>query len=163
MIPSGVAKIWSFQEESLSDSNQQTIDIKSGISAENLGLAMTLTFCPKIYMCLHFFILFCSSVENCLSYHVTTIVWTDRQTDKQTDRQSDYYRIYAFTMVGSLLSKSNMTVRRYGPETDFGYVLTLTLIFVDITLGHGHDIPSVHWQLLFKIISRFNVTIRSYA
>ena len=37
-IPSGVAKISSFHEESLSDPNPQTADIKSGIRAENLGL-----------------------------------------------------------------------------------------------------------------------------
>ena len=37
-IPSGVAKISPFHEESLSDPNLQTADIKSGIRAENLGL-----------------------------------------------------------------------------------------------------------------------------
>ena len=54
-IPSGVAKVWSLHEESLSDPNTQTIDIKSGIRAENLAM----TFGPKMYKCLVFFILFC--------------------------------------------------------------------------------------------------------
>ena len=85
------------------------------------------------------------------------------QTDKQTDRKSDYYRTYAFTMVGSYLSKCNMTVRGYGPDTDFEYVLILTLTFAGMTLGHGHDIPSVHGQLLCKILSRSNANLRSYA
>ena len=30
-------------------------------------------------------------------------------------------------------------------------------------LGHGHDIPSVHGQILCKIVSRSNVAVRSYA
>ena len=34
-IPSVVTKIWSFHEESLSDRNPQTVNIKSGIRAEN--------------------------------------------------------------------------------------------------------------------------------
>ena len=38
------------------------------------------------------------------------------------------------------VSKSNKTVRSYGPDTEFGYVLTLTLTFADMTLGHGHNI-----------------------
>ena len=41
-IPSGVAKISSFHEESLSDPNPQTADIKSGIRAENLGLELSM-------------------------------------------------------------------------------------------------------------------------
>ena len=42
-IPSGVTKIWSFHEESLSDPNPQNTDIKSGIRAENLGLLLDVT------------------------------------------------------------------------------------------------------------------------
>ena len=48
--------MWSVHEEIIFDPNAQTIDIKSGIRAKNLGLAMTLTFGPKISMCLFFFI-----------------------------------------------------------------------------------------------------------
>ena len=42
---SGVAEIWSLYEEGLSDPNTQTIDIKSGIRAENL--AMTYDLWPE--------------------------------------------------------------------------------------------------------------------
>ena len=37
------------------------------------------------------------------------------------------------------LSRSNMAVRNYGPETDFGYVCTVTLAIM--TLVQGHDTP----------------------
>ena len=42
-IPSGIAKISSFHEESLSDPNPPTAVIKSGIGAENLGLCLGLS------------------------------------------------------------------------------------------------------------------------
>ena len=54
--------------------------------------------------------------------------------DRQTDEQSDYYRTSVFSMKGSHLFKSIMTVRSYGLNTDFGFVLTLTLTIVDMTL-----------------------------
>ena len=42
-IPSGITKIWSFHEESLSDPYPQIADIKSGIRAENLRLRRLLS------------------------------------------------------------------------------------------------------------------------
>ena len=44
----------------------------------------------------------------------------------------------------------NMVVRSYCPDTDFGFLCTVTLI-----LGHGHDIPLGHGQLCQ--ISRFSL------
>ena len=49
-IPSAVAKIWSFYEESLSDPNPQTANIKSGIRAENLWLVVSLCYITKDVM-----------------------------------------------------------------------------------------------------------------
>ena len=43
-MPRGIGKVWSFHEESLSDPNQQTANIKSGIRAENLGLEDDIMF-----------------------------------------------------------------------------------------------------------------------
>ena len=47
-----------------------------------------------------------------------------------------------------ILSRSNMAVS-YGPDTDFGYVFTVTL-----TLGQGYDTPLGHKQQLCEILSR---------
>ena len=40
-----------------------------------------------------------------------------------------------------ILSRSNMAVRSYGPDTDFGYVCTVTLRLEIMTLGQVHDRP----------------------
>ena len=44
-ILSGIAKIWSFYEESRSNPNLQTADMKSGIWPDNLGLLEMQMFC----------------------------------------------------------------------------------------------------------------------
>ena len=46
-----------------------------------------------------------------------------------------------------------MTVTIYGSDKDFGFVCTVTL-----TLGQGH----VMWYQLCEILSRSNLTVRSY-
>ena len=56
-----------------------------------------------------------------------------------------------------ILSRSNMAVRSYGPDSDFRYVCSVTL-----TLGQGHDTPSGHGQQLFEILSRSEKWVRSY-
>ena len=111
-----------------------------------------------------------------------------------------------------ILSRSNLAMRSYGPDTDFGYVCTVTLtpeiwpwvkvthpsvidnnslivwniiqiqlgseelwpghwfwVFVhcdldleDMTLGQGHDTPLGYGQQLSEILSRSNLTVRSY-
>ena len=55
-----------------------------------------------------------------------------------------------------------MTVRSYGPEFGYWYVLFVTLIYADMILDHGHGILSVHGQLLCKILSRPNLAVRKY-
>ena len=52
-----------------------------------------------------------------------------------------------------ILSRSNLTVRRYGPDTDFGYVCTVTLT-LEMTFGHGKQ--------LCEILSRSDKLVRSY-
>ena len=47
-----------------------------------------------------------------------------------------------------ILSRSNMVVKSYGPNTYSGYVCTVTLTFEIMTLGHSHDTPLVHRQRL---------------
>ena len=42
-----------------------------------------------------------------------------------------------------ILSRSNMAVKRNGPDTDFGYVCS-DLDLGDMTLGQGHDTSSGH-------------------
>ena len=60
-----------------------------------------------------------------------------------------------------IISRSNLAVRSYGPDTDYGYVCTLTLTS-DMTLGQGHDTPLSHGQQLCVILSRFNMAVRNY-
>ena len=55
------------------------------------------------------------------------------------------------------ISRSNMAVRNYVPETDFGYMCTMTL-----TLGQGHDTPLGHGQQWCEISFRSNMAVRSY-
>ena len=52
-----------------------------------------------------------------------------------------------------ILSRSNISVRSYGPDMDFGYVCTVTLT-LEMTLGEGHDTPLAHGQQLCVILSR---------
>ena len=52
------------------------------------------------------------------------------------------------------ISRSNLAVRSYGPDTDFQYMCTVTLALGDMTLGQGHDTPLGHGQQLCEIISR---------
>ena len=62
-----------------------------------------------------------------------------------------------------ILFRSNMAVRSYGPDTEFGYVCTVTLTLkVIMTLGQSHDIPLGHGQQLCEILSRSNMAVRSY-
>ena len=58
-----------------------------------------------------------------------------------------------------ILSISNMAVRSYGPDTEFGYVCTVTWRY---TLGQGYDTPLGHGQQLCEILSRSNMAVRSY-
>ena len=71
-------------------------------------VTMTLTFDPKIYWCLPFFILnLCMKYEVSRSNTFRVIALqrsvdrqTDRRADRQTDGQSDYYRAPASSMAG---------------------------------------------------------------
>ena len=53
-------------------------------------------------------------------------------------------------------------MRSYGPNTDFGYVFTVTLTLEnpDMTLGQGHDTPWGHG--LCEILSRSDKGVKSY-
>ena len=55
------------------------------------------------------------------------------------------------------ISRSNIAVRSYGPDTDFGYKCTVTL-----ALDKGHDTPLGHGQQLCEILSRSNIAVMSY-
>ena len=59
-----------------------------------------------------------------------------------------------------ILSRSNLAVRSNDPDTDFGYVCTVTLTFGDMSLGQGHDTPLGHGEQLCEI-SRSNMAVRS--
>ena len=56
-----------------------------------------------------------------------------------------------------LLSRSNREVRSYGPDTDFGYMCTMTL-----PLGQDHYTPLGLGQQLCEVLSRFNMAVKSY-
>ena len=60
-----------------------------------------------------------------------------------------------------ILSRSNLAVRSYGPDTDFRYMCTVTLTW-DMTLVQGHDTPLRHGYQLCEILSRSNLAVRSY-
>ena len=53
-----------------------------------------------------------------------------------------------------------MTVSSYRPNTDFGYVCTVTFGFGDMTCGQGHDTPLIHWQQYVKYYP--DQEVRSY-
>ena len=61
-----------------------------------------------------------------------------------------------------ILSRSNMAVRSYGPDMDFGYVCSVTLTLGGMTLGQGHDTPLGNGQQLCDILSRSNMAVKSY-
>ena len=54
-----------------------------------------------------------------------------------------------------ILSTSNMAVRIYDSDMDFGYV-------EDMTLGQGHDTRLDHLQQFCEILSRSEKGARSY-
>ena len=61
-----------------------------------------------------------------------------------------------------ILSRSNMAVKSYGPDT---HILLCVHFYLDLggmTLGQGHDTPLGHGQQLCEILSRFNMAVRSY-
>ena len=55
----------------------------------------------------------------------------------------------------------NLTIKSYGPDTDFWYECFVNLT-LRLTLGEGHDTPLSHGQQLCEILSRSNMTVRSY-
>ena len=56
-----------------------------------------------------------------------------------------------------------MTVRSYGLDTDFGYEsVQFDLGLRDTTLGQGYSKSLGHGQQLCEILSRSNLTVRSY-
>ena len=60
------------------------------------------------------------------------------------------------------ISRSNLAVRSYGPDTDFGYECTVKIDLGDMTLGAGHDTPLGHGQQLCEILSRSNMAVKLY-
>ena len=69
-----------------------------------------------------------------------------------------------------ILSRSNMAVRSYRPDTHILLCVHCDLGLGDMTLGQGHDTPLVqghdtpwgHGQQLCDIFSRSNIAVRSY-
>ena len=61
-----------------------------------------------------------------------------------------------------ILFRSDMAVKSYGLDTDFGYVCTMTLDLGIMSLGQGHDTPLGHGQQLREILSRSDKGVRSY-
>ena len=59
-----------------------------------------------------------------------------------------------------ILSRSNMAVRSYGPDTKICVHCDLDL--GDMTLGQCHDTPLGHGQQLHEILSRSDKGVRSY-
>ena len=60
-----------------------------------------------------------------------------------------------------IYSRSNLTVRSYGPYMYFEYVCTVTLTLEIMTLRQGHDTSFGHGQQLCEI-SRSNMAVRNY-
>ena len=61
-----------------------------------------------------------------------------------------------------ILSKSNKAVRRYGPDTEFGYACTVTLTLDIWPLVKVITHPWVMGQHLCEILSKCNEVVRSY-
>ena len=62
-----------------------------------------------------------------------------------------------------ILSRSNLAMRSYGPDTDFQYVCTVTLT-LESWPWEGHDTPLGHGQQLCEILHVFrsNFAVRNY-
>ena len=60
-----------------------------------------------------------------------------------------------------ILSRSNMAVRSYGPDTVFSIYVHNDLDLGDMTLAQGHDAPIGHVQQLCEMICRSNTAVRS--
>ena len=58
-------------------------------------------------------------------------------------------------------SPSNLTVKSYGPDTDFGYVCTVTLT-LEMSSGQGHATPLSQGHQLWETLSRSNMAVTSY-
>ena len=51
-----------------------------------------------------------------------------------------------------IISRSNLAVRSYGPDTDFGHACVYCDLDIrDMILGKGHDTPLGHGQKVFEI------------
>ena len=61
-----------------------------------------------------------------------------------------------------LISRSNMAVKSYGPDTHFLVYVHLNLDLEGMTLDQGHDTPLGHGQQLCEILFRSNMAVRSY-
>ena len=98
------------------------------------------------------------SVENCfeLSRHNECV-------DRQTDGKSYYYRTSVFSMKRVISIQIQHDSKELWPGHGFWLCTHFDLDHYRYDLTHGHDIPSVHGQLLCKILSRSNVAVRSYA
>ena len=59
-------------------------------------------------------------------------------------------------------SPSNLTLKSYGPDTDFGVWVHCDLDLRDMTSGQGHDTPLSKGQQLCEILSWSNMAVRSY-
>ena len=62
-----------------------------------------------------------------------------------------------------ILSRSNLAVKSYGPDTHILLCVHFDLDLGGMTLGQGHDTPLGHRQQLCEILSRSNVAVRSYS
>ena len=61
-----------------------------------------------------------------------------------------------------ILSRSNMAVKSYGPNTHILLCVHVDLDLGGMTFGQGHDTPLGHGQQLCEILSRSNMAVRSY-
>ena len=80
-----------------------------------------------------------------------------------TLKSRSWHTLWAWQTIAWKLSRSNMAVKNYGPDTHFRYV---HCIHCDLDLGdilsQGHDILLGHWQQLCEILSRSNISVRTY-
>ena len=61
-----------------------------------------------------------------------------------------------------ILSRSNMAVKSYGPDTHILLCVHFDLDLGGMTLGQGHDTSLGHGQQLCEVLSRSNMAVRSY-
>ena len=61
-----------------------------------------------------------------------------------------------------ILSRSNMAVKSYGPDTHILLCLHIDLDLGDMTLDQGHVTLLGHGQQMCEILSRSNMAVRSY-